>query len=85
MKTIPLLTELPAITQQLTIDGYTQLGSVKNTLEVGSNAVPLIELNGAGIVGPANGLLLNAPNCVIAGLIINRFSGVGIFFRCIPV
>jgi len=86
VKTIPLLTELPAITQQLTIDGYTQLGSVKNTLEVGSNAVPLIELNGAGIGlnssgQPANGLLLNAPNCVIAGLIINRFSGVGIFLQ----
>jgi trimeric autotransporter adhesin len=40
------LTPLPDITEAVTIDGYTQPGASQNTVEIGNNAVLLIELNG---------------------------------------
>src|SRR3954447_15983623 len=45
VRTIAPVTELPAITSPVTIDGYTQTGSTANTLANGDNAVLLIELN----------------------------------------
>ena len=63
---------LPAITAPVIIDGFTQPGSSFNT--------PLIELNGTGAPGTARGLdLTNVGNCLIRGLIINRFAGSGVF------
>jgi len=78
--TISLLSALPPILQPLTIDGYTQPGSSKNTLPDGSNAVVTIEINGAWI-GQGNGLTVYAPDCVIAGLAINHFDGHGILIQ----
>ena len=46
VQTISPLTALPALTEAVVIDGYTQRGSSPNTLAVGDNAVILIELNG---------------------------------------
>jgi hypothetical protein len=80
LKTINLLSPLPAITDAVEILGYTQSGSVQNTMAVGSNAVLNIELNGAG-AGSAIGLRCSttaAAPCTFSGLIINRFQEGGI-------
>src|SRR6266446_4509359 len=45
VKTITPATTLPAITEQVTIDGYTQPGASMNTLANGDNAVLLIQLD----------------------------------------
>lgn len=70
----------PAITESVLIDGYTQPGSSPNTLMNGDNAVLLVELNGSNIGGFSltPGLFLNASNCEVRGLVINRFLGNGI-------
>jgi hypothetical protein len=78
LKTINLLSALPAITDSLEILGDTQSGSVQNTMAVGSNAVLTIELNGAS-AGAAIGLRCSTVNyCTFRGLIINRFQEGGI-------
>ena len=71
---------LPAITDPVTIDGYTQPGSSPNTKAVGNDAVLKIELNGANVNG-GDGLLIThvSGSCVIRGLAINRFpEGISI-------
>lgn len=69
---------LPAITQTVTINGYTQPGAKANTKAVGDNARIMIELNGSA-AGAASGLEIDgASNSVIRGLAINRFSGSGV-------
>lgn len=88
VQTINLLSPLPDITETVTIDGYTQPGSRKNTLADGNNAVLLIELNGinAGGVDPVSGngvagLRISGTttsDVTVTGLVINRFSGAGI-------
>jgi hypothetical protein len=80
--TISPLTVLPTITQTVIIDGYTQSGSSPNTNppSMGLNTVLLIELSGA--LAPPNsnfdGLIINAPNCIVRGLVINSFQHDGI-------
>ena len=76
--TITPVYDLPPISEQLKIDGYSQLGASENTQATGSNAVLLIELNGSSTGVNGTGLYINAPNCEITGLIINRFSSIGI-------
>jgi CSLREA domain-containing protein len=71
VKTINLLSALPKITDTVTIDGTTQPGFA---------GTPLIELNGSG-AGFSVGLEIIATNCVIRGLVINRFSSYGIFIK----
>jgi trimeric autotransporter adhesin len=66
--TISPATALPTITDVVTIDGTTQPGY--------SNS-PIVEINGAS-AGSADGLRIGASNCVIRGLVINRFNGDGI-------
>lgn len=65
---IALLSSLPAITDALLIDGYSQPGYVD---------APLIELNGADAAAD-NGLQILASDTMIRGLAINRFDGPGI-------
>ena len=87
LQTIALTSALPPITEPITIDGYSQKPcasnpapcSQPNTLSVGSDAVLLIELNGAAAGGGASGLFLNAGNSTVTGLVINRFGGKGIY------
>lgn len=69
---------LPAITDTVVIDGYTQPGASPNSLDVGSDAVLLIELNGAGAGAATSGLDIQASDSIVRGLIINRFTGHGI-------
>jgi parallel beta-helix repeat protein len=78
VKTISLTSPLPIINQKVIINGYSQPGSSVNTSSAGDNAVLLIELSGANAGAAANGLVLNADGCEIAGLVINRFSLDGI-------
>src|SRR6476620_6411024 len=78
VKTITPATALPTITDQVTINGYTQPGASMNTLATGDNAVLLIELNGTTAGGASAGLTIGAGNgSKVQGLVINRF-GVGI-------
>ena len=78
LQTINLTSDLPDITQPLTINGYSQPGASANTQANGTDAVLLIEINGAGAGAVAKGLQIMAPNCVIKGLVINRFAVDGI-------
>jgi hypothetical protein len=66
---------LPAITDPLTIDGYTQPGARPNTLAVGDDANVVIQLNGPNVggYGVMDGLTVNASNCTIRGLSITGF------------
>jgi hypothetical protein len=77
--TIALASGLPAITEWVTIDGYTQPGSSPNTNPTGQglNTVLMIEIDGTG-ANPGVCLTVNAGNTstlafmVIQGLVINR-------------
>lgn len=76
VKTISLTSRLPVISEKLTIDGYSQPGASPNNLEAGTNAVLRIELDGsdAGVASEAL-RIRGASDCVIKGLVINRFDG----------
>src|SRR5215831_13008205 len=76
--TISLMHSLPAITDPVTIDGYTQPGASQNSLAVGDNAVLLIVLSGANAPADSTGLVLFHGNSTIQGLVINGFSGPAI-------
>lgn len=89
--TIMPLTPLPPITSPVVIDGFSQPGSSPNTnlIAAGSNAVLLIELNGASqdgqhvaggpVNGLADGLTLSGGNSTVKGLVINRVTRYGIY------
>ncbi len=73
VRTIRPLTQLPAITEALTVDGTTQPGFA---------GLPLIELDGSLAVADspgAAGLRLEAGGCEVRGLVVNRFAFCGIF------
>jgi hypothetical protein len=78
--TIYVSSALPPITNTVVIDGYTQPGASPNTLAVGDNAVPLIELNGASAGFDTHGLEIRSANSTVRGLIVNRFAFLGIYF-----
>lgn len=71
---IVVASSLPAITQPLTIDGYSAAGTSVNTAAKGSNAKLRIVLVGSG---SGRGLEVAAPS-TIKGLVVQRF-GTGIF------
>ena len=77
VKTISPATALPDITQPVLIDGYSEPGAKANTVAVGDNAVLLIELSGANGTS-SSGLRIKASNSTVKGLVINRFSTMGI-------
>jgi uncharacterized repeat protein (TIGR01451 family) len=79
VQTITPASALPIITDPVVIDGYTQPGASANTLTTGNNAVLQIELNGAN--AGANGLVIDSGSSTVSGLIINRFSGIGVLIR----
>jgi hypothetical protein len=64
---------LPASTDSITIDGYSQPGARANTLTTGDNAVLLIQLEGSHAGAGANGLTISAGVSTVRGLVINRF------------
>jgi len=79
VKTIRPNSALPAISEQVTIDGYTQPGASPNTLAKSSNAKLMVELDGTNAGESANGLTIRADDVVVRGLAINRFSREGVF------
>lgn len=72
------LSPLPAITDSVIIDGYSQSGAVANSSATVDNAVINVELNGTNAGSLAEGLVINASQSVVRGLAINNFSGDGI-------
>jgi len=82
IKTISPTSELPTITEALTVDGYSQPGSSPNTKDVGSSdAVLLVELSGASAPSDSIGLRIDASGCVVRGLVINRWDSRGVDVR----
>lgn len=78
VKTISPASALPTITEALTINGYTQSGASANTLAEGNDAVLKVQLNGTNAGAGTNGLVIQAADGTIKGLVINRFGGNGI-------
>jgi len=78
--TISPQTNLPNIINPVSIEGFTQPGSAQNTLSKGTNAKPMIELNGSGVTGTfdSSGLRIGGSGVTVRGLVINRFVG-GVF------
>jgi hypothetical protein len=68
--TIFALNALPAITESVLIDGYSQPGSVWNTDPVGDNAVLQVELLGNG----SDGLVITGGATIVQGLAIHGFQ-----------
>ena len=77
VRTISPDSPLPVITEPVVINGYSQPGSSANTLARGTNAKPMIELNGTS-VGSNSGLTTITSGVVVRGLVINRFGGEAI-------
>jgi hypothetical protein len=67
VQTILLFSTLPAITNPVLIDGFSQPGY---------SGTPIIELNGSQ-AGSGDGLLIIAPNVTVRGLAIDSFSQGG--------
>jgi hypothetical protein len=80
LQSIAPTTALPTITDPITIDATTQPGSVVNSLDVGSNAVPQVLLSGAGLPAGSDGLVFNsaATGSSVNGLVFTGFPGFAI-------
>jgi CSLREA domain-containing protein len=80
VKTIKPNSELPTVTERVTIDAYSQPGASENTLAQGSNAVLKIELSGVNtdVLLHPEGLVIDTSDSVVRGLVINGFSGPAI-------
>lgn len=75
------LSPLPTLTDQVVIDGYSQVGSTPNTLAVGNNAKLRIEVDFFNS-GSVYGFALNSSNSTIKGLVINNLAnGYSIIFN----
>src|SRR5215212_208924 len=70
---------LPPITEQVTIDGYTQPGASPNTKTVGDDAVLKVELDGINAPNARGLEIRNASDSVIRGLVIDDFvTGISV-------
>ena len=72
---------LPAITEPVTIDAYTQPGASANTAATGSNAVLVVELSGENFDlegGPVSGLTASGGSTKVKGLVFNQWPGPAI-------
>src|SRR5262249_7193911 len=73
--TIGPVTNLPAITEGVEIDGYSQPGAQANTAAQGSNALIKIVLSGVNDTDASTrGLEIQADNSVVSGLAIGGFQ-----------
>jgi uncharacterized repeat protein (TIGR01451 family) len=72
VQTIALQSELPALTQPVTIDGSTQPGT---------GSTPLIELDGSAAGATSRGLVLLGGNSTVRSLAINRFGSHAILVQ----
>lgn len=76
---IAVLSTLPAITQAVVVDGYTQPGSSVNSLPVGDNAVLLIELDGTGLPAGNDLFHISSDGSTLSGLVMNHVAGTSVF------
>jgi trimeric autotransporter adhesin len=74
---IALTSALPAITQALYVDGYSQPGTSFNTHATDFDAVLAIRVDGQ-LATSATGLLVCVSNVVVRGLAVTRFAGSAI-------
>jgi hypothetical protein len=82
VRTITPTPALPAITDPVTVNGYTQPRASPNTLATGNDAVLRIQLDGSGFHSlPPSGVTIDTDNSTIKGLVVNRFEGLGIEIR----
>jgi uncharacterized repeat protein (TIGR01451 family) len=69
---------LPDIYSTVVIDGYTQPGSITNSLEVGNNAQPMVEIDCRNTLdGYSRAFWIEGSGCLVRGLIINNATGTG--------
>jgi CSLREA domain-containing protein len=71
---------LPPVTEALTIDGYTQPGAHPNTLDSGTDALPLVQLDGSLITAEDTGVGIDlaAGGTTVRGLVVNNFNFAGL-------
>ena len=81
VQTISPRSALPAITEAVFIDGYSQPGASGNTLGLGSDAILLIEIDGSSAGAGTHGVALKSDGSTVRGLVINRFAGTGVFLQ----
>jgi uncharacterized repeat protein (TIGR01451 family) len=81
LHTIAPASPLPAVTDAVTLDGYTQPGSRPNSNGPGlaDNAAIMIELSGANAGPNAFGLQITAAGCTVRGLAVDRFTASGVY------
>src|SRR5262249_11811813 len=72
--TINPTSELPTISNPVTIDGYSQPGASPNTSASGFNGKLLVELSGT-LAGDVSAFSIGADDTTVRGLVINSFSG----------
>ncbi|MFN2424982.1 MAG: hypothetical protein ABR587_00895 [Candidatus Binatia bacterium] len=66
-----------AITAPVTIDGYTQADATPNTLNIGTNAVLKVVIDGSNT--PTGGMFqIDASNVVLRGLVLSDARGIGV-------
>ncbi|MFO1064114.1 MAG: hypothetical protein U0892_09650 [Pirellulales bacterium] len=75
--TISPLSNLPAITQPVTIDAYAQRDAVRNTITTGSNAVLKVELDGTQVIG-GQGLRVQSDDVTITGIAFTHWLTTGL-------
>jgi len=80
VQTITPSSALPDITDQVTIDGYTQPGASPNTKTVGDDAALKITLDGTNLPNSSGLEISSSSGSVIRGLVINRFHN-GVFIH----
>ncbi|MCP4965228.1 MAG: hypothetical protein GY926_08320, partial [bacterium] len=71
---------LPSITSSMTIDATTQAGWVANSnpFHQALDGTLVVELDGSGAGGSANGINVDNGSATVQGLVINRFGASGI-------
>lgn len=75
--TIAPASGLPALTQAVVINGYSQPGASANTQIIGSDAKLLVEIDASGL-GGSDVLAINTDGATIRGLVINHITGAGV-------
>src|SRR5262249_7697311 len=68
------LSALPAISDAVVIDGYTQAGASVNTLAQGDNAVLRVEVDGGHLANQVPGLLITGSGVTLRALDVHGFD-----------
>ncbi|MGI8909597.1 MAG: CSLREA domain-containing protein [Rubrobacteraceae bacterium] len=82
VRTIRPAPALPAITEPVAINGYSQSGASPNTRTVGDNAVLKVELNGANAgTGKSGFTISGGTGSAVRGMVITGFAENGILLN----